>query len=193
MADETKEQDAKLRVLAVDDTDDVLELVRFALGPSYLVVTLNDPVDLYGILDVLEPDLLILDIMMPRINGFQLIEMLRRNADTRDLPIMILSAKSSAGEIKHGYRLGASMYLTKPFQPDRLRKNIETHFKLHPPARRARSIADDRLAHELQKTTAFRKKHLLLGDGLTDAKPVFDARRMVMDRIRRQDEAKKGL
>lgn len=176
----------RYRVLAVDDSEDVLELIRVSLQGEYDVVTLSDPVDLYEVMDVFEPDLLILDIMMPRINGFQLIEMLRKSPSTRDLPILVLSAKTSPGEIKHGYKLGATLYLTKPFQPERLRKNLETQFRVHPPAEIKKSITGPQLWVQLEMTPSHRRSHLRLPDNVGKQENYFSARKKVEEKIRKE-------
>jgi DNA-binding response OmpR family regulator len=87
-------------------------------------------------IETFEPDLVILDIMMPKVTGYHLIELLRQRKDTEKLPIFILSAKDSIRDQKYGYKLGATTYLTKPFQPDRLTRNINTFFEHTPPDRR---------------------------------------------------------
>lgn len=174
---------ARRRVLAVDDNEDILELIRVTLQDDYDVVTLSDPIELYQILDIFEPDILVLDIMMPNINGFQLIEMLRKNPGTRTLPIIVLSAKTSAGEIKHGYRLGATLYLTKPFQPDRLRKNVATQFEVNPPADGKKSISAAQLVMQFEQTPAWRKGHIKFGEGLVRRDEMLDARRRLEEKI----------
>jgi len=176
------------RILAVDDNEEILDLIRLTLEAEYDVVTISDPVDLYEVLDVFEPDLLILDIMMPRINGFQLIEMLRKSLGTKDLPILVLSAKNSAGEIKHGYKLGATLYLTKPFVPDRLKKNVETQFRVHPTGSRKKSAEGHTLAAQLEMTPSFRKGHLQMSHGIARKDQIIDARKRIEDKIRK-DEA----
>lgn len=176
----------RYRVLAVDDSEDVLELIRVSLQGEYDVVTLSDPVDLYEVMDVFEPDLLILDIMMPRINGFQLIEMLRKSPSTKELPILVLSAKTSPGEIKHGYKLGATLYLTKPFQPERLRKNLETQFRVHPPSEGKKSITGPQLWVQLEMTPSHRRNHLRLPDNVGKQETYFSARKKVEEKIRKE-------
>lgn len=150
------------RILAVDDNNDILELIRATLGSDYDVMTLNDPVDIYQVMDVWEPDLLILDIMMPRITGYQLIEIIRKNPMTQKLPIIVLSAKSAPNEVKHGYRLGATMYIVKPFDPNRLVKNVETQFQVAPPTRRSKTLDGTDLLRTLENIQAFRKGHAVL-------------------------------
>ncbi|MBN1902347.1 response regulator [Candidatus Sumerlaeota bacterium] len=121
------------RILAIDDHEDTLEVIRMTLGETYDLLTLRDPLEVYDMLQIFEPDLLILDIMMPKITGFQVLDLLQKNPAYKDLPIMILSAKNTTREIKYGYKLGARLYLTKPFDPDRLLKNVNFLFENTPP------------------------------------------------------------
>lgn len=181
----------KFRVLSVDDNDDILELIRTTLQDQFDVMTLSNPVDLYEIMDLFEPDLLILDIMMPRITGYQLIEILRKNPNTKDLPILVLSAKAQQSEIKHGYRLGATLYLPKPFQPDRLLKNIETQFRMHPPPQRAKALTLEQLQDQIEQKVSYRKGMLHL-TGITpkDRHANFiDIRKKMQDRIAQKEKS----
>lgn len=189
----TQQTTERPRVLAIDDNEDILELIRITLEADYDVVTLCDPVDVLEILDLFEPDLLILDIMMPRINGYQILEMLRRAPNTKDLPVIVLSARTTAGEIKHGYKLGATMYLTKPFQPDRLRKNVETQFRVNPPTERTKATDGHRLSLQLESTSSFRRRHLQMSSGLQRDRNLLDARRLIEDRIRRDGEGEPSV
>ncbi|GEM_PF-543158 len=138
------------RVLAVDDNDDTLEVIRMTLSEDFDVVTLNTPMKIYDVIDLFEPDLLILDIMMPKITGYQLVELLQKNPRTSGIPIIILSAKDSAREIKYGYRLGAKLYLTKPFSPERLQKNVQMIFQSFPPAPRAKTLTIEQVKIQLE-------------------------------------------
>jgi DNA-binding response OmpR family regulator len=156
------------RILVLDDQEETIELVYLTLQEHYDVLGLCDPLHLYEVINVFEPDLLILDIMMPHVTGFQILEMLRRNPDSKALPVMILSAKSSPGTIKHGYRLGATLYLTKPFQPSRLLKNIQTQFEVHQPVSDRKSLEGNALTHQLEFTTAHHKGHLFVPDTLVE-------------------------
>lgn len=152
----------RYRILAVDDNEDTLELIRLTLQEEYDVLTLSNPMDIYELLEIFEPDLLILDVMMPKITGFQLVEMLQKGNSTRNLPIIILSAKNSAREIKHGYKLGASLYLTKPFQPERLAKNVKTQFEVHPPASAHKSLTIRQMLAQLQLKVSYRQGYAQL-------------------------------
>lgn len=143
------------RVMAVDDNRDSLEVVRIALEDDYDVLTLSDPIDTLELVDLFEPDLMILDVMMPKVTGFQLVEVLQNNAQTRELPLVILSAKDSMRDMKHGYSLGASLYLTKPFDPQRLVQSVEAQFRVHPPKPGGKKMQLAELVPELGRRRSF--------------------------------------
>ncbi|MDD4279027.1 MAG: response regulator, partial [Candidatus Sumerlaeales bacterium] len=95
------------------------------LHTQYEVIGLQEPAKAIKIIDIFEPDVVILDIMMPQITGYQLLEQIRKLQTARSIKTMFLSAKDTQLDQKYGYKLGADVYLPKPFQPDRLLKNIE--------------------------------------------------------------------
>lgn len=169
----------RYRILAVDDNPDTLELISLTLSEWYDVLVLANPIAIYDLIELFEPDLLILDIMMPKITGFQLIELLRKNPRTREIPIVILSAKDNAREIKYGYKLGASLYLTKPFEPERLIKNIETQFRIHPPPPRPKTLTLNQVQIQMEIKFGFQSgqmaisSHLLTSENIqrSGAKP----------------------
>jgi two-component system sensor histidine kinase ChiS len=150
-----KDEKPSPRVLAVDDDKDMLEVIRLTLADSYDVLTLSNPMDTYEMVDLFEPDLIIMDVMMPRITGFQLLELFQKNPRTRSLPVMILSAKSASHEIKHGYTLGAKLYLTKPFEPERLLRNIRAFFETGDPVP-AKRLRPEALQMQLQLKTCYK-------------------------------------
>jgi len=171
----------RARILAVDDQEDILDLIQMSLEPHYDVATLSSPVDLFEVMEMLEPDLLILDVMMPKVTGFQLTELLRKG-NHRNIPIIILSAKSTAGEIKHGYKVGATLYLTKPFQPERLLKNVQTQFQLTPPTTRKR-LSNEEIGHQAEQKASFRKGFLKLSKAFEKKDPIIDIRKKLAARI----------
>ncbi len=106
---------ARPRVMIVDDDVDTVELIQMALQQDYEVLTAGDGLQAMERILVYEPDLIILDIMMPKMNGFQLCTSLRRNPDYREIPIVFLSAKSSKKDHDYAYHCGATAYINKPF------------------------------------------------------------------------------
>ena len=140
----------KLRILVVDDDNDILELVRMTLSPKYEVLTVDDPVTACDTLDIYEPDLVILDIMMPKVTGYQIIEFMKKNPKFSHVLVIFLSAKDTARDIKYGYKLGANLYLPKPFQPERLIRNVETLLSHYEPRKKTLSMRDVSLRLQLK-------------------------------------------
>ncbi|MBN1475164.1 response regulator [Candidatus Sumerlaeota bacterium] len=126
---------ARWRVLAIDDDLDILELVEMTLQHRYDVLSLESGVNALKIVEAFQPDLIILDIMMPKVTGYHIIEELKRDKATSKLPVILLSAKDTIRDQRYGYKLGATTYLTKPFQPERLLRNVDNIFEHTPPNR----------------------------------------------------------
>ncbi|MBX7245677.1 MAG: response regulator [Candidatus Sumerlaeaceae bacterium] len=139
-----------IRVMVVDDDRDILDLVQISLSSQYEVLALTDPAQALEIFEVFDPDLAILDIMMPKITGYQILETIRKNPKYSHLPIVFLSAKESTLDIKYGYKLGANLYVPKPFQPDRLLKNVSSLLVNVHPRHREYSMRDVQLRMQLK-------------------------------------------
>jgi len=107
-----------LSVLVVDDDPVILRLlqVNFELE-GIEVVTAADGDDGLKIAQSDPPDLVISDIMMPKVNGLELLGALRSSPDTASLPVILLSAKAQVADVQRGLELGADDYITKPFDP----------------------------------------------------------------------------
>jgi two-component system alkaline phosphatase synthesis response regulator PhoP/two-component system response regulator VicR len=111
--------DEKIRgkqVLVAEDEASVVRLIRFLLeGEGFKVTSVANGVECLQAINETRPDLLILDIMMPVMDGFQTLSILKGNADTKDIPVIILSARKEEKDIFRGLFDGADSYLTKPF------------------------------------------------------------------------------
>ncbi len=103
------------RILAVDDEPHIRRIVQVALQKvGYTVVTAANGIE--GLeLAASHPDLIILDVQMPYMDGFELLKTLRENPQTSDIPVIMLTAKSEDEDVIHGWESGADSYLTKPF------------------------------------------------------------------------------
>jgi len=112
------------RILAVDDEPDIRFLLESALADAYEVVTAQDGRDALLKISKVEPDLIILDLMMPEMDGWAVLKKLRSEPTSAKTPVILLSALNAKEDMKRGYQYGASVYLTKPFEVDRLRRNI---------------------------------------------------------------------
>ncbi|HEX7166961.1 MAG TPA: response regulator [Acidimicrobiales bacterium] len=106
------------KVLLVDDDPVILKLlqVNFEME-GYTVVTASDGVEGLEKAQAERPDIVLLDIMMPRMDGLQVTKALKGSDDTKDIPIILLSAKAQASDVQAGKDMGADDYLTKPFDP----------------------------------------------------------------------------
>jgi putative two-component system response regulator len=106
-------------ILAVDDTESNIDILLDALGSEYEIVVALDGESALEIVAEDKPDLILLDIMMPGIDGFEVLERLKASPATADIPVVILSARTGADDWARGLELGAADYLTKPFDiPD---------------------------------------------------------------------------
>lgn len=116
----------KQSVLVVDDEPQARSMMRLILvRAGFDVVEAKDG---YQALDEVErrlPDLMILDIMMPGIDGFYVCEQLRADEKTANLPIIVLSAMTDADSVSRGKEVGATMYLKKPVSPDDLTRYVQ--------------------------------------------------------------------
>jgi len=109
---------AKERILAVDDEEDILELVRFNLDrEGYQVICASSGNDCLKTAQSERPDLLVLDLMLPDIDGLEITKILKNDPRTKDIPIVMLTAKGEEADIVTGLELGADDYMTKPFSP----------------------------------------------------------------------------
>lgn len=119
----------KFRILVVEDEEDVRTVERWALATKYEVVEACDGLDALEKLERAEPDFVILDVMMPLMDGFEVCRSIRKHPRFGGMPVLFLSAKREKKEIQEGYGAGANLYLTKPFDPDRLVKNVDYHLQ----------------------------------------------------------------
>ena len=117
------EHPAAPTILICDDEDSLRELIRAVLGQGYRYV---EAVDGEGALELARadsPDLIILDVMLPRLNGLQVLAELRRDDRHRTTPVIVVTAWSHAAEAATA--AGADVFLSKPFEPDFLSRTVE--------------------------------------------------------------------
>jgi two-component system phosphate regulon response regulator PhoB len=108
----------KKQILVVDDEEDILELVRFNLTKEgYQVISTTTGEKAIEIIRTQRPDLVVLDLMLPGINGLEVAKILKNDSGTRDILIVMLTAKGEEADIVAGLELGADDYVTKPFSP----------------------------------------------------------------------------
>jgi DNA-binding response OmpR family regulator len=109
------------RILAVDDEPNIVRLIEVNLTRhGYTVDTANNGVQALEKIRAVRPDLIVSDVMMPEMDGFELLSTIRRDPALESLPVIMLTAKTQDKNVMEGYSRGADMYLTKPFNPAEL-------------------------------------------------------------------------
>ncbi|MCF3651910.1 response regulator [Synoicihabitans lomoniglobus] len=127
-------------ILSVDDEPDVTDIIAFNLRKrGYEVQTAADGHSALDRIAERRPDLLLLDLMLPDLDGFAICEILRRRADTATLPIIILSAWSEPDSRHLGLELGAIDFINKPFSPRALVERVDNLLASRHPATDIRS------------------------------------------------------
>jgi CheY-like chemotaxis protein len=114
----------KPKLVICDDEDDIRRLVVFLLRSYDLYEAPNGRRGLELIREV-QPDLVLLDMMMPEMTGLEVLDAMRANPLTASIPVILLSAKGTTAEIERGLRSGATRYLVKPFESQALRASVE--------------------------------------------------------------------
>lgn len=115
------------KILIADDERDIRDLVAFALRfAGYEVLTTSNGEE--AVRAVLEeaPDLILLDVRMPRMTGYEACRQIKAQPGTQDIPIIFLSAKGQEAEVNAGLQLGAVEYIVKPFSPEDLLTRVKT-------------------------------------------------------------------
>ena len=109
---------ARVRILVVDDEPDILELIRYNLTRNnYDMTGVASGEEAFASVRTSPPDLVVLDLMLPGIDGLEVCRRLKNDARTAAIPVVILSAKGEEADVVTGLELGADDYLTKPFSP----------------------------------------------------------------------------
>lgn len=117
----------RLTVLVADDDEDVLELVTLRLERTgYSVIQARDGEEALNAARERAPALAMLDVMMPRMTGYEVARALREDESTREIPVILLTARVEDSEVTRGLDAGADGYIKKPFSPQDLRAKVET-------------------------------------------------------------------
>ena len=134
--DNTNQLIEKQTVLIVDDTPENLTLISGLLKPHYRVKVANNGERGLAIAQSdTPPDLILLDIMMPEMDGYEVCRRLKEDATTRDIPVIFLTARNETEDETRGFACGAVDYITKPISPPIVEARVKTHLKL-------KSVAD---------------------------------------------------
>ncbi|MDR1099802.1 MAG: response regulator [Treponema sp.] len=144
--------DIRKKIVLVDDTLTNLRIGSKILINEYDVFTAPSGERMFHILGELTPDLILLDIDMPVMNGYEAITRLKADPQTRDIPVMFLSANCGPDFEAHGLSLGAVDYMVKPYCPQLLRKRVETQLRLTAQEKTIRDYEEKLRQAEREKT-----------------------------------------
>jgi CheY-like chemotaxis protein len=115
------------KILIAEDERDIRDLVAFTLRfAGYEVFTAANGEEAVELAPNVNPDLILMDVRMPRMTGYEACRIMKLNPELKDIPIVFLSAKGQETEIQQGLEAGAEEYLLKPFAPDQLTSHVKS-------------------------------------------------------------------
>lgn len=114
------------KILVAEDENDILDLITFTLKyGGHEVIASSNGADALELIKLEKPDLVLLDVRMPRMTGYEVCRNLKSDESTKLIPVVFLSAKGQEVEVNTGYEVGAVDYILKPFAPEILLENLE--------------------------------------------------------------------
>ena len=132
-------------IFIVDDNDVNLSTAAKALSKHYRVFTLPSATDMFELLNNIVPDLILLDILMPEMDGFEAMRLLKNDVRYSDIPVLFLTSRNDAATEAHGFEIGALDFISKPFSEPVLLNRIKTHLEIE-------ELIRERTAMLLQRT-----------------------------------------
>lgn len=122
----TSQSESRPVVLVADDDPDILQLVAFRLERAgYEVIQATDGEEALRFVTERQPDLAVLDVMMPKLNGYDVTRRIRENEATSRIPVILLTARVQEADVARGFEAGADDYIKKPFSPQELRSRVQ--------------------------------------------------------------------
>lgn len=114
-------------ILVAEDQEHIRSLITYKLKNSgYSVIAVGDGVEALKKAQEARPDLILLDVMMPLMTGFEVLARLKQDEQLRSIPVLLVTAQSQEDEVVKGLELGADDYITKPFSPNELAARVKT-------------------------------------------------------------------
>ncbi len=146
----------KQRVLVVDDESLNIDILAELLNDEYKIIVAKSGEQAISVANNDAPDLVLLDIMMPNMDGFEVCKRFKNSDSLKDVPILFISALNDSNNKINGFKVGAVDYITKPFQPDEVKARVRTHLQLYYLQKHLKDLVDNRTrqlveAHEKLK------------------------------------------
>lgn len=129
--DAKKKLDPQVILVIEDDETMRLALKRILESEGYVLKLAADATELATVLDDQPVDLILLDVGLPWVNGFELAQLLKDHKDLKKIPLVFVSGKASDEDMKKAFEIGADDYIKKPFDVEKLKKTVQTLLKLH--------------------------------------------------------------
>ena len=169
----------KMTVLVVDDATENIDVIVGLLKEHYKVKAATNGLKALKIITSKPPDLVLLDIMMPEMDGYEVIKNIKKNPMTADIPVIFLTGKTDVSDETTGFELGAVDYISKPFNPLVVKARVKTHLELVKQRRKTEtllaSILPEKVINDLKsvgfsKPDVFENVSVLFSDfvGFTD-------------------------
>lgn len=127
----TAEEKPKTTIMVVDDQPNNLKVIASVLEHDYTLSFANNGINALKIIDKVMPQLILLDVMMPVMDGFEVCRKLKSADKTKEIPVIFLTAKTGIDDITTGFECGAVDYIAKPFNPREVKIRVENHLKLY--------------------------------------------------------------
>lgn len=119
-------------ILVAEDQPHIRALIEYKLkNNGYQVIAVDNGSDALAKAIELKPNLVLLDVMMPLMTGFEVLSALKQNPETKNIPVLLVTAQSKEEEVLKGLELGADDYITKPFSPNELAARVKTVLLRH--------------------------------------------------------------
>ncbi len=141
----------KQTILVVDDTPLNIAVLTGMLEDQYSILTAPGGVEALAIVEQTPPDLILLDIMMPGMSGYEVCRILKSRAASADIPVIFVSALTEANDERSGFEVGAVDYVTKPVKIDLVKARVKSHLALANQQRACRKMVEER-TRELEQT-----------------------------------------
>ncbi|MBN2755138.1 MAG: response regulator [Candidatus Goldbacteria bacterium] len=119
----------KKKIVIADDEPFILSALQDTLSDEYTVFSASNGKEAVALVSKTMPDLAILDVMMPEMDGLEACKVLKKDSATKGVPVILLTAKGQITDIEKGFKSGADAYVVKPFSPARLMEKVEEIFE----------------------------------------------------------------
>jgi len=135
--------ETKNSILVVDDNDINIAILEDILKHDYEVHSAKDGVEAIEMVKDIMPDILLLDVVLPKMGGFEVIKILKEDPSTNEIPIIFVTALSDVDNERHGLQLGADDYIQKPFDPVSVKLRVDIQMRIVSQMRKIQLLSDE--------------------------------------------------